>query len=207
MGNATESCGTGAGVKAGVGECHVISASLVRCVIPAIVMAACLCRQAMGQDTQACCFPFQASACQNLSAASCQASPNFGTPQGEGVFCSDGECGACCDANDECADRFEQLCTADGGRWLRDFACDFFERQVCLVEACCLPSGACLDRVPQECDEIGGISQGPTVLCRDLTCPPPPPEQACCFDDGGCAVLLPDECSTNGGLSQGPGSD
>ena len=149
----------------------------------------------------ACCLPNDT--CLELLAGDCAA--QGGNFRGEGVFCSEANCGsipqACCfPSTGGCLNLAPAQCTGAGGfpQGLNS-TCG---TTVCFpTGACCLPDGSCLDDLsPEDCNSQGGAYQGNDTTCAGVNCPPP--TGACCFGFF-CLELPEDDCMTAGGLFRG----
>jgi hypothetical protein len=77
-----------------------------------------------------------------------------------------------------------------------------------LIEgACCITaSGVCEFMSPLQCAQAGGVYQGTSTICAQVSCPQPA-LGACCFLDTSCDVRSAHSCSIQGGFYQGDSTD
>ncbi len=68
-----------------------------------------------------------------------------------------------------------------------------------VVGACCYFDLHCESLVELNCDQLGGVWQGPETTCDPNPCPFVP--MACCFPDGHCEPLSQAACDEGGGSS------
>ncbi|UCG58451.1 MAG: hypothetical protein JSU70_02880, partial [Phycisphaerales bacterium] len=138
--------------------------------------------------------------CECLSPNQCQ----VGIDPPDSVYCVGG-----CPSGQKC-----ELWATDNGDGTVDYECRCIDEPE-PTEACCFEDGSCADLSLENCNERGGISQGPGTEClgdldqdgADDACEEPSPDEAaCCLPDGSCTHLTPTACVLRGGNPQGPGA-
>jgi hypothetical protein len=71
------------------------------------------------------------------------------------------------------------------------------------VGACCLPTGSCQILTSANCQSQGGVYQGDSTTCAQVSCPQP--MGACCFG-ASCVNLTQSQCATAAGSWLGAGT-
>ncbi|MEM7228346.1 MAG: hypothetical protein AAF432_05955, partial [Planctomycetota bacterium] len=70
------------------------------------------------------------------------------------------------------------------------------------IGACCVPGMECMEPLfAFECTDMGGVWQGPGIVCDSIVCPP---SGACCdLTTGVCTIEFAIDCDAIGGIYQG----
>ena len=89
-----------------------------------------------------------------------------GIYQGEGTTCGGPSCGACCLADESCADDVSpDVCATMGGA--HEPATHCFDAG-CETGACCLAEATCQELRESDCTEAGGQWKGAESICGDF---------------------------------------
>jgi sugar lactone lactonase YvrE len=111
--------------------------------------------------------------------------------------------GACCFADETCADLLPADCTAASG--LFQGAGNLCAGVSCEnpTGACCQDDGTCTVGLQTDCIGTGGSFQGAATTCGGVVCPQP---GACCLPDASCLFVADFACAAAAGAFAGEGA-